>query len=492
MRTLALFCGVVAGLFALLAPAGTNVDQLTPFLSRWGGTPDRDTLATIAWYAPTVTAIIAGMLAVVLPAAGGVLMLLAAGAWLAIALSGQQFFTIHLWGPAGVALVGALLSLLIAEFSARRRRDEPEEPRPVRRRPQRDPEADEREAAFSMDPRLVTREEAPPRPAREIPLTLEDVAPPEPRSEPVRRRSESIWPDETNRESNRKSIFERIDVADLPRRSLIAERETADSRRNRRQDAEPAEDQPRRWVPWLVAGNVAVVLVLAVIIGNVMLNPQRPAGGTAAATAVAEPAPANVTVPQAGAAQVADAEPERLIPNLWPSLADPSAPPADVTAVGTAAAGPVPAAATANVGGAVGGGLYTDPHAYCAAVVNVDYVDARYSGPRFTPDIAEALRVPLESAPDRVSWRCVNGVVWACASFDWPVCAATPTANEMLEYCRRNPTIPRLLAPNGTWACVSGRPSLPEGASWPVDQRGFFPNAWIPVVAPVRPVPQSG
>jgi hypothetical protein len=138
----------------------------------------------------------------------------------------------------------------------------------------------------------------------------------------------------------------------------------------------------------------------------------------------------------------------------------------------------VPAPATGGI---------SDPFAYCGAVKTVDYVDNRYVGPRFTTAIADALRVPMESAPDRVSWRCVDGVVYACASFDWPVCAMTPTAQEMVDYCVRNPGVTRLLAPNGTWSCEGNKPRLPDGASWPVDARGFFPNAWIPVLPPQRP-----
>ncbi|MGN6487704.1 MAG: hypothetical protein ACTHLT_07765, partial [Devosia sp.] len=77
-----------------------------------------------------------------------------------------------------------------------------------------------------------------------------------------------------------------------------------------------------------------------------------------------------------------------------------------------------------------------------------------------------------------------DGAVYACASFDWPVCAMTPTAEEMLDYCQSHAGAARLLAPNGTWSCEGTRPRLPEGASWPVDARGFFPRAWIRVPPP--------
>ena len=65
--------------------------------------------------------------------------------------------------------------------------------------------------------------------------------------------------------------------------------------------------------------------------------------------------------------------------------------------------------------------------------------------------------------------------------------AELATAQEMVEYCLRNPGVTRLLAPNGTWSCEGNKPRLPEGASWPVDARGFFPNAWIPVLPPQQP-----
>ena len=481
----------MAGLFALLAPVGTDMDQLTPFLAEWGGGPNRDMLASLAWYAPTAVAILGGMLTMLLPALGAVLMLLAAVGWLAIALSNQIYFTFHILGPAGAALAGALLGFLIAELGSRRRRDEPDERRPARRtRP--DPDEDAREAAFNMDPRLVMREEAPPRPAREIPLTLEDVAPAESRSEPPRRRTDSIWPDAPDG-TGRRSIFDRIDVTDMPRRSLIPERETADKGRGRPNEAEGGTEPRKRLFAWLAVANVLVVIGLGAVIGYNMLQDRDPS----AATATAGTLPAAADTPaaaatQAAAAQAAAAAAERLSPNLWPSLPDPANANVDTATVGSTQIGAIPAAATVGGSGAASAGGFADPHAYCAGLRDINYVDARYTGPRFTADIADALRVPLESAPDRVSWRCVNGVVYACASFDWPVCAMTPTAGEMLEYCRRNPSVPRLLAPNGTWSCVAGRPNLPEGASWPVDERGFFPNAWIPVPPPAGVAPQAG
>jgi hypothetical protein len=222
------------------------------------------------------------------------------------------------------------------------------------------------------------------------------------------------------------------------------------------------------------------------------------AGGPEEATPEVMPQP-GVTAPAdlAADARVSDerltrnvllaVEPPGEAPAQLPALPMPgvetSAGPAVESTAATVADAPVAAATIA----APVAGTFDDPFAYCSAVKTIDYIDNRYTGPRFTAAIAEALRVPLQSAPDRVSWRCVDGVIYACASFDWPACAMTPTAQEMVEYCQRNPGSTRLLAPNGTWSCEGNRPRLPDGASWPVDARGFFPNAWIPVLPPQGP-----
>jgi len=394
-----------------------------------------------------------------------------------------------------------------------------------------------REAAFAMDPLTVTREEAPPRPSREIPLTLEDVVPAEPEPREQRRRpSETIWPETP---AARRSMFERDNAPDLqPRRSLFdrpatrvdrppadrRERPTTERRermlqresererdlerervserehdRDYRKQREYYDDEPaprRSLFVWFVAANVGVLIVLAVVVAYVLVERQPdPAATVAEATQPAVAAPA-ATTPAVADSDAADAD--RLTPNVWPQLALPGSPEANQPALPmppsdtpmAVTVGPVVVAEAPAAGVAVPastGGTFADPFAYCNAVRTVDYVDNRYSGPRFTADIADALRVPMESAPDRVSWRCVDGVIYACASFDWPVCAMTPTAQEMLDYCQRNPGVTRLLAPNGTWTCEGTKPRIPDGASWPVDARGFFPNAWIPVLPPQRP-----
>jgi len=553
VRIAALLCGLFAGLFALLAPAGLGSDLLTPFLKLWGPTAGQQMLGNIAWYVPVVAAVLGGLLAFVAPGPGAMLLGVSGLAWLGIGVLDPSFFRLELLLPGILGTAGALLAFLAGELELRRRRaarrnrretmrvrddrpersirldtDEPPEWPERRERPLRDErddfgarardeatareEARAREAAFKMDPLTVPREEAPPRPSREIPLTLEDVVPPE-APEPRRRQSETIWPDAP---TARRSLFERDSPPDLqPRRSLFERPATRVDRVDRverkpaRDEREPMRDRdrdrdvrdtgrgrdrevflddepaPRRSMfIWIAAANGLVLLMLGLVVVYMMVDRSPAPVSSAVAEATDDTPTSAVPTPAAEtpAAQPAATEPERLEPNVWPALALPGS---EMPALPMAPDGTVAEPAAVAVTPAAGG--YADPFSYCGAVQTVDYVDNRYTGPRFTAEIAEALRVPMGSAPDRVSWRCVEGIVYACASFDWPVCAMTPTAQEMVEYCVRNPGVTRLLAPNGTWSCEGNRPRLPDGANWPVDARGFFPNAWIPVLPPQRP-----
>ena len=130
---------------------------------------------------------------------------------------------------------------------------------------------------------------------------------------------------------------------------------------------------------------------------------------------------------------------------------------------------------------------WSDPFAYCKAVGTVDFPDQRYSGPYLTDAIANALRVPVTSSPDRVKWRCDGGALLGCTSFRGSSCALTPSVTEMLEYCTQNPNAQGLLAPNGTWSCNDTEPVIPAGESWPVDGRGFLPGAWVEISPPPEP-----
>jgi hypothetical protein len=143
----------------------------------------------------------------------------------------------------------------------------------------------------------------------------------------------------------------------------------------------------------------------------------------------------------------------------------------DAPAVVPAAAGPA--------------GPFAEATAFCAAVDTLDRPDARYTGPAFTQVMAQRLKIPMTTSPDRVRWRCVAGQVLICASFAGPVCDQTPSIKEMQDFCVLHPDVPALFAPSGTWSCVAGKPQLPDGAKWPIDAHGFFPAAWLPLSRPV-------
>jgi hypothetical protein len=133
---------------------------------------------------------------------------------------------------------------------------------------------------------------------------------------------------------------------------------------------------------------------------------------------------------------------------------------------------------------------FDDPFVFCRAAGTVDRPDGRYTGPEVPPAVALALGVPEAAPADRVKWRCVEGAVWACASYGRPVCAVTPTIEEMTEFCKRYPGAQGMQAPNGTWSCEQQSPVIPIGETWPVDALGFLPGAWrllVPAPAPATP-----
>src|SRR3972149_2571244 len=65
---------------------------------------------------------------------------------------------------------------------------------------------------------------------------------------------------------------------------------------------------------------------------------------------------------------------------------------------------------------------FTDPFAYCKAVVNIDSPDSRYVGPKVPEVIARGLQKAFEAPADKpldvfirgTYWHCVDGKVYAC------------------------------------------------------------------------------
>ncbi len=418
-----------------------------------------------------------GLIALIVPSIGAMLLLAAALVWLGLGFVLPGAFDITIVVPLAAAAIGAGLAMIAGELRARRRArddddddydyDEPEAAPPARREKRRrtmrgHDEEEAREAALRMDPLLVDRDEAPPEPEREIPLTLDELMParkprPEPRQEALREppvRSPSYAP--TKKRSDK--------WPETPVIHSIVDRP----------GPEP-EQRATRWPVWIATASAAVVVALGLGLVYMVYEDGGFGGGVAKAGAAQSVGTASIRAPAVGPAKVADKLPPISLAPVSPGQVDPP---------GTATLRLADIASTS--------GVFTDPFSYCAAVNTIDYVDARYVGPQFTPAITDTLHIPSSSSPDRVSWRCVDGQVVACTSFDWPVCDMTPTAAEMLAFCKQNPSVPRLLAPNGLWSCEAGRPKLPDDASWPVDDRGFFPTAWIPVPPPAGDTADAG
>lgn len=473
MRIAALFLGLIAGLFALLAPSALRTDLLTPFLAMWSATSSERLLGIIVWYAVPVAALLGGLLATVTPGFAALLLIAAAVGWLGIGVSMPQHFDYQLVAPAAAAGLGAVFAFLAGELGVRRRRLARRNRKAATEALADDGEI-EREAALRMDPTLMPRDTSlPPSPRRPIPLTLDDVSvTSRPASPPPR------WQDidapKPRRDADDWAEARRPVPRSVPRPEPVAavrrdDDESWPQPQMQRAASVRAAPPPRRSGLVAAMAAVGVVLGLGLLLGGGYLlyrggmldgligQPQIPAVATAGeapaaiAALPAEPARLGLTAPtEAQVAATADT-PGSTAPS--PSLVAATAPPE----------------------------RYDDPFSYCRAVDTVDHIDARYDGPAFTEAITRALDIPPDAARDRVRWRCQDGSVLACTSYAGPVCDMAPTVSEMQGFCSSNPDVERLMAPSGTWSCVKGAPQLPPEARWPVDERGFFPDSWVVV-----------
>lgn len=436
MKIVALLCGLLVSAFAWGAGAFAT-DVGVQFLDLWPETISQQFLGLASWHAIVAAALVGGILAVFSPISGA-LLLLAAGAgwaWLAytlpIGFDAQMIVPIALCGAGALAALGASFRGLTRRHAEERESNEPSA------------EDLEREEALRLEPSddIIPPFELPPETER----TLAGIAP-----SPERQRQ--------------------------------------------------LDEAPPQGLSGAMAFNVAALLLLAGAVGLLAYSEIRsgdlmaafaPSGPRAARVAEGAPSklaavpdaasdsdltPVNIDTPETAAPDdltpVAPADAEPVVDTAV-APAEEAAPPADLPAE---QAGLQPVAATE--------GPWQDPFSYCTAVGTVDFPDRRYAGPPVVTGIAAALRVPESSSPDRVKWRCYEGAVMACAAFDRPVCALTPTVAEMVEFCAQNPDTPSLLAPNGNWSCDGTQPIIPEDQNWPVDARGFLPSAWQVVADP--------
>jgi hypothetical protein len=143
--------------------------------------------------------------------------------------------------------------------------------------------------------------------------------------------------------------------------------------------------------------------------------------------------------------------------------------------------------------------VFTDPFAYCAVVGTIDAPDSRYTGPKVPEAVARGLRkasgvpaaAPLEPFLHNTSWRCMDGVVYACTVGANLPCqeradmSRKPTEG-MTNFCRNNPqaeVIPAVITGRTTvyeWACANGRPEVVRQFVQP-DARGFLSNIWYAI-----------
>lgn len=429
MKIVALLCGFVASIFAW--GAGVYLTDIgVQFLDLWPETISQQFLGLVVWHAIVAAALVGGVLTVLSPVSGALMLLAVAAGWawlayiLPIGFDVQTIVPIVLSGLGVLAAVGAM-------FRGRARRQH------QNRQPT--PEDIEREEALRFEP----SEEAVPTPSERLALD------PEP------------------------AVTGIIPTPERPRRS---------------------DEAPPHGLSGAMAANVAILILLAAGLGILSFSEFR-SGDLMAAFSPSGPR----------AARVAEGAPTVAAPALAPTPAETD----ESTATGasdTATIGPAPAStpaspepsnpateqrsqvASVSADGTSlstsSDGPFADPFAYCAAVDTIDFPDYRYTGPHLVDDIADVLQVPVSSSPDRVKWRCYGGAVLACAAFDGPVCAATPSVAEMVEFCAKNPNARDLLAPNGSWSCNETRPEIPAGENWPVDARGFLPAAWQVVSRP--------
>lgn len=486
MRIAALLFGMIAGLFALLAPIALRTDLMPAFLEFWATTSSERMLGALAWYAVPASALLGGVLATITPGFAALLLLGAAAGWLGMAISVPQLFTYQLLGPAAAAGIGALLAFFAGELEVRRRRLARRSRRIVAEAPEADSER-EREAAFRMDPLLMPRQETVTPPRHAIPLTLSDVtvtawpageaAHRQDHDPPLApgRREPGAW-SEARREPPAPAI-------DLSMRreepGLVGEVRDSDARPEPRSRRSAREE--RR------AGGGAMIAAMAAV-GAVVGVGLLAAGGYllyrdgALDTLFSEsPVPVVAATGDAPGAAL----PKQPTPPAKLEL--PAAPAQSVAALPAASGTVEPSTAPLRVAAGPAPERYDDPFSYCGAVGTIDYIDQRYAGPAVPDAITRALPIAASAARDRVRWRCFEGTVLACTSYVGPICDSAPTVIEMREFCERNANVEQLLAPNGPWSCVDGKPQLPADASWPVDARGFLPQGWVDVPDPGVP-----
>lgn len=135
-----------------------------------------------------------------------------------------------------------------------------------------------------------------------------------------------------------------------------------------------------------------------------------------------------------------------------------------------------------------------DPFNYCRTAGDVDR-PADPTPPVVAEALSRALNVP-PIPPDRVSWRCMQGKVWACTvganiQCEQPLDVSRVPTDGMRDWCEENTSadvIPAYVTGRSTafeWTCHDGVPAVVRQLATP-DARGFDPGVWH-AVTPAHP-----
>ncbi|MDR3575939.1 MAG: hypothetical protein P4L50_18910 [Anaerolineaceae bacterium] len=178
-------------------------------------------------------------------------------------------------------------------------------------------------------------------------------------------------------------------------------------------------------------------------------------------------------------------------PTTAPSATSVAAEPA-ATAVPTGLPAPTTAPTASNPV------TFTDPFAYCAAVVNMDQPDASFVGPKMPDVVANGLKkasgasadAPIELFKQGGFWRCMDGKVYACTVGANLPCDSkantdkTPSSAET-DYCKANlnQDIPAYVTGHDTiytWHCSQQTPTVQQQV-FTVDARGYIKEIWYQI-----------
>lgn len=137
---------------------------------------------------------------------------------------------------------------------------------------------------------------------------------------------------------------------------------------------------------------------------------------------------------------------------------------------------------------------YTDPFAYCAAVTTIDAADDRFVGDPVPQAIVQGLHqvtggqgAPPDWLPRTISWRCMEGKVYACSVGANLPCSEKANTSQLpteaaKEFCRNNPNHQSVKDKTSiyVWACADGTPK--RGDQWTeADAAGFLAKIWYEI-----------